>query len=396
MGEILQTVDKPITPWEGCGNMKKLMLKTKIKNWNIKYKLAAFATIGAMVGVPAFSTLVKADQFDDQINSLQQQNNANQQQVDNLTAQANSYQDAINQLQAQIDGLQQNIIENQQKSDQLQAEIDANQQKLEHEKAVLSENIRTMYLEGDTSTLELLASSKDLSDFLNKQEYRNSLSDKLKTTMDTINEIKAELQSQQVQVQSLIKSMEFQKTQLASAQYQQSQLLAYTEGQKAAYNQQISSNQSQIASLRSQQAALNRKLGGAPTAGDPGHGGYPSVWSNATQDSMIDNWGMYNRECVSYAAWKVYQTFGYMPYWGGVGNANQWPGDAVRAGISIGTTPKAHSVAIWNVGAFGHAMWVEAVSGNTIYVSQYNYDFTGHYSEMSISASGLTFIYFGG
>jgi surface antigen len=376
--------------------MKKLMLKTKIKNLNLKYKLAVVTAMAVMVAIPALSGLARADQYDDQIRALQQQNAGTQQVVDNLTAQANSYQDAINQLQTQIDGLQQNIIENQQKSDQLQAEIDANQQKLEHEKGVLSENIRTMYLEGDTSTLEMLASSKDLSDYLNKQEYRNSLSDKLKQTMDTIAEIKAELQNQQDQVQSLIKSMQAQKTELAAAEYQQSQLLAYTEGQKAAYNQQISANQSQIASLRATQAALNRKLGGAPTAGDPGHGGYPTVWSNAAQDSMIDNWGMYNRECVSYTAWKVYQTFGYMPYWGGVGNANQWPGDAVRAGIPIGTTPRAHSVAIWNVGAFGHAMWVEAVSGNTIYVSQFNYDFTGHYSEMSISASGLTFIYFGG
>ena len=37
---------------------------------------------------------------------------------------------------------------------------------------------------------------------------------------------------------------------------------------------------------------------------------------------------------------------------------------------------------------------VEAVNGNTIYVSQYNYDLAGHYSEMSINGSGLIYIYF--
>jgi surface antigen len=109
---------------------------------------------------------------------------------------------------------------------------------------------------------------------------------------------------------------------------------------------------------------------------------------------------MYNRECVSYTAWKVYETYGYMPYWGGVGNANQWPGDARAAGIPTGSTPRANSVAIWNVGAFGHAMWVEAVAADgSLWVSQYNYDYTGHYSEMSVSASmarSLTYIYFGG
>jgi surface antigen len=103
---------------------------------------------------------------------------------------------------------------------------------------------------------------------------------------------------------------------------------------------------------------------------------------------------MFNRECVSYTAWKVYQTFGHMPYWGGVGNANQWPADARNYGIETGTVPRAHSVAISMGGAYGHAMWVEAVSGNTIYVSQYNYDLAGHYSEMSINGSGLIYIYF--
>jgi surface antigen len=85
-----------------------------------------------------------------------------------------------------------------------------------------------------------------------------------------------------------------------------------------------------------------------------------------------------------------------MPYWGGVGNANQWPGDARAAGIATGSTPKVHSVAISMGGAFGHAMWVEAVSGNMIYVSQYNYDLAGHYSEMWVNGGSFTYLYFGG
>jgi surface antigen len=103
---------------------------------------------------------------------------------------------------------------------------------------------------------------------------------------------------------------------------------------------------------------------------------------------------MYNRECVSYAAWKVYQTYGNMPYWGGVGNANQWLADARNTGIPTGAAPKVHSVAISLHGYYGHAAWVEAVNGDMIYVSQYNYDLNGHYSEMWVKASNFTYIYF--
>jgi len=339
---------------------------------------------------------VKADQFDAQINALQQQNNGLQSQSDSLAATAASYQQAVDALASQIASLQSNIVNTQNQIDELQHQIDQAQVQLDQQKKVLGDNIRTMYLEGDISTLEMLASSKDLSDFVNKQEYRNSVSDKVQATVEKINALKAQLTKQQHEQQALLADLQTQQSQLQAQENQQAQLLAMTEEQKASYDSQISSNNSQIASLRAQQAALNRKLGGVPSAGDPGHGGYPAVWNNAAQDSMLDNWGMFNRECVSYTAWKVFQTYGYMPYWGGTGNANQWPGDAQRAGIPIGSVPKVHSVAIWNVGSFGHAMWVEGVSGNTIYVSQYNYDYTGHYSEMSISASGLTFIYFGG
>jgi peptidoglycan DL-endopeptidase CwlO len=349
-----------------------------------------------LAGATIIGGTVKADQFDAQINALKEQNNGLQVQSNALAATASTYQQAIDVLAAQINSLQANIVNTQNQIDDLQKQIDQAQAELEQQKQVLGENIKTMYLEGDISTLEILASSKDLSDFVNKQEYRNSVSDKIKSSVDKINALKAELTKQQREQQGLLADLQTQQTQLQAQESQQAQLLSYTEAQKASYDQQINSNNSQISTLRAQQAALNRKLGGVPSAGDPGHGGYPAVWNNAGQDSMIDSWGMYNRECVSYTAWKVFQTYGYMPYWGGTGNANQWPGDAQRAGIAIGTVPKVHSVAIWNVGAFGHAMWVEAVSGNTIYVSQYNYDYNGHYSEMSISASGLTFIYFGG
>lgn len=158
---------------------------------------------------------------------------------------------------------------------------------------------------------------------------------------------------------------------------------------------QAQQDQQKTAELQASQLTANRGLGGSMVAGDPHHGGYPSSWDAPTpQDSRLDSWGMYTRECVSYVAWKVYQSYGNMPYWGGVGNANQWVHDAKAVGIPTGSTPQVHSVAISIHGYYGHAMWVEAVSGNMIYVSQYNYDLHGHYSEMWVNSSSFTYIYF--
>jgi surface antigen len=160
----------------------------------------------------------------------------------------------------------------------------------------------------------------------------------------------------------------------------------------ARFNEQ---QQQQIAQLQAAQLVANQGLDGSVVAGDPKHGGYPAKWDDPVpQDSLVDSWGMYSRECVSYAAWKVYQTYGDMPYWGGVGNANQWLTDARNTGIPTGSAPQVHAVAISMRGYYGHAMWVEAVNGDMIYVSQYNYDLRGHYSEMWVKASSFTYIYF--
>ncbi len=374
-----------------------LILKQKVKKYSLKNgKILALGAVIFLAGGTLYGGFVKADQFDAQINALQQQNSSNRAASNQLAAQAGSYQAAVDALEQRINSLQESIVSTQHQRDDVQNQITEAQAELDHQKTILGEDIKAMYLEGQISTLEILASSNDLSDFVNKQEYRNAVQSKVKASVDKINQLKLELQKKQDELDVLLANQQKQQSELNSEESQQTQLLAYTEGQKAAYDQQIKANNAEIGNLRAQQAAANRSLGGNLVAGDPGHGGYPGYLDNASQDSLLDPWGMLNRECVSYTAWKVQQAYGTMPYWGGVGNANQWPGDAQAAGIPTGTVPKAGSVAISMGGYYGHAMWVEAVSGSMIYVSQYNFDLAGHYSEMWVNGSNFTYIYFGG
>ncbi len=383
-------------------NIKTFMtkiVKNRRKQINLVHRtgrsLALVLLVGVMVAGFVVEPIARADQYDEQIKKIQSQNDEKQSAVDQLQEKANSYQDAVNKFQEQINALQAQIRDNQAKRDDLAKQIDIAQKELDKQKKLLGENIKAMYVEGDITTLEMLASSKDLSEFLDKQQYRDSVQQKVKTALDKVNALKDQLREQKTLVEKLIADQSKIQEQLAADQSKQNELLSYTEAQKNDYNNQIKSNNSQIAALRAQQAAANRSLGGSATSGDPNHGGYPAYLDNAPQDSLIDPWGMYNRECVSYTAWKVYQTYGHMPYWGGHGNANQWPGSAQASGIPTGSTPRAQSVAVSMSGYYGHVMWVEEVYGNGyIRVSQYNYDLAGHYSEMVISGSGLIYIYF--
>ncbi|HUC90210.1 MAG TPA: CHAP domain-containing protein [Patescibacteria group bacterium] len=356
----------------------------------------AAVVLAAAVIVPN----ARADQFDEQIRALQQLNSQAQGSLDGLQSQASSYQDAISKLQAQINALQQLINANINQQTQLQSQIDANKAELAKQKNFLATGIKTMYVDGQPSTIEMLASSDNLGDFVDKQEYRTAVNNKIQTTLKKIRDLQQQLDKQKTEIDQLLKDQRSQQANLDSSRSQQTQMLSYNESQQSAYNQQISSNQSKIGDLRKQQAILNAKYNIGNMKGDPGNGGYPSVWANAPQDSMIDSWGMYNRECVSYTAFRVHQDYlsgknnRDMPYWGGVGNANQWDENARASGITVDNNPTPGSIAISNSGYFGHAMYVEAVSGNTIYVQQYNANLNGQYSEGWRYTTSLVFLHF--
>ena len=373
-------------------------VKQKMKNRQISLKLSVpiLALTTILAGGFIITPIVRADQFDDQIRALNSDTAVKAQNKAQLGAEAASLTDVINKLQAQINDLQAKINDNQAKNVELQKQIAAAEAELAKQKKLLGEDIRAMYLEGQISTLEMLASSKDLSDFVDKQQYRNSVKDKIKTALDKVTALKAQLKSQKETLEKLIADQQAMQQQIASQQAEQNRLLGLNQSQQADLNSQIQANNAQVSQLRKQQAIENAKLfGGSVPRGIPGGGGYPGAWAFAPQDSIIDTWGMYNRECVSYTAWKVWSTGRYMPYWGGVGNANQWPGDARAAGIPVDGNPRDGDVAISMRGAYGHAMYVEHVYGDgTIYVSQYNAGLDGYYSEARINAGGLYYIHF--
>ncbi len=349
------------------------------------------------------SGAANADQFDDQINALKAQQAQQQAQAATLHAQASNYQQQAAQYQAQINVLNTQIALGQAESNKLSVQIQDAQTKMAQQKTILAANIKAMYLNSDVTPLEMLASSSDISDFFNQQQYQDKVKTKIQDAMKAILALKDQLEKQQSDLTALLASQRGQQQQLSATQANLTQLMNLAASNAAAADQQVAQQNSQIASLRAQQAAANRAAlgGGKVSASTTCGGGYP--WCHYAQDTVVDSWGMYNRECVSYTAFRVSESHS-MPYWGGDdgnghgGNAKQWVADARDgwrgASVTVSSTPHVGDVAISTAGTYGHAMYVEGVSGNNIYVSQYNYNLDGNYSTMTTSASGLYFLTF--
>ncbi len=359
---------------------------------------AAILTISAVIPV-SLSKPSYADRFDDQIRAVQNQIDQNNNAIRQLEAKKQTLQNTLNKLTAQRDVIQGQLDESLLKEAQLKQKIAENQKKLDENKVLLGKTIANMYVDGNISPLEQLASSDNIASFVDMQANRTQVKETVTDTIKSINKIKADLEKQKKELEDTIKDQKNQRDTLIAKENEKSQLIAQTKGQESAFAALNHKNNSRIKKLQEEQAAANQQFFGVkglkPGTGPACGGGYPAIWCNAPQDSLVDSWGMYNRECVSYVAFKVAQSGRHMPYWGGRGNANQWPGSAIADGIPVSSTPRAGDAAILNIGYYGHAMYVESVnSDGTINVSQYNYTYDGTYSTMTISASGLQFIHF--
>lgn len=372
--------------------------------------LVAVGLITASVGM-SFPVAHADDisQLQAQVDNLNAQNAENHQQVTSLEAQASSYQQEINRLDSQIASLQAQIDTNLAKEVQIQANIQEKQQEVNQQKAVLGEDLKAMYVNGQMSTIEELATSKSLSSFVNAETYRSAVQNKIQETLDQIAKLENQLKGQEAVVAQLVSTLSQQQGDLAAKQNQQSQLLAMNQSQQNQYNAQIQANQSKISSLEEQIIEANLPSGSNiyyGSACDTSHGDtYPRPLCNSAQDSLIDNWGLYNRECVSYVAWKEFSTGHQVPY--GLGNAGDWPSHVPKSWIDKDPQPGDAAVrpaipgygfdegGTW-VADVGHVMYIEHVNGDgTIAVSQYNASLNGEYSYVpSRSATGLVFIHF--
>ncbi|MDR0397964.1 MAG: CHAP domain-containing protein [Candidatus Nomurabacteria bacterium] len=341
--------------------------------------------------------VVRADHFDDQINAIQKEVDEYNRRAAELGAQADTLQNKVNELNNQAATIQAQIDLSQARHDKLVEQIEKTKKEIAETEDTLGYIVVDKAMSSKITPIERLASSGNLAKYIDEETQRNALSDSLADMVTQIENLQKQLNKQKKEVEQILADQKAQKEALVAKRAEQQELLDKTKGDENTYRNLVNSNNARINELRAAQRAANASKGGTVQSGDPNKGGYPAYLANACQDCIVDPWGMYNRECVSYAAWKVHQTYGNMPYWGGRGNANQWASSARADGFTVSSVPKAKTVGFWYAGYYGHVVWVEQVDGNRLYVSQYNYDWNGNYSEMWIDASAFDgFIYFGG
>ena len=373
-------------------------LKRRVSRSIILVGIAVLTAIGTMpIAKPA-----AADQYDDKIAALTADMAKYQAQADALNAQATTLANAVAQITNEKNALQSQIDLNQTQHDKLVVDIANTQTQITQNQDALGKTIADLYIDDTTTPLEMLASSTNIGDFLNKQEYRGAVKTQLNDTIKKVQALKVQLDTQKTDLDKVLAQQKDARDQLAAKESEQNALLAQTQNDEANYQGLIKDNAAQIAAAKATQAALRARsnaTGGYQLVDAGSMSGYPWNSSNCAMSGYMstggsdgnggDGHGYGCRQCVSYVAYRVAKATGV--YYSDLGNGGQAAQNLVskHGWTNLGSTPQPGSVAsLW--GNPGHTAYVEDVSGGKILVTQYNYDYgTGYgmYSEMWLSAS---------
>lgn len=176
---------------------------------------------------------------EDQIEEVESQLSEAAQEVQDLVNQIGDYEDSISALNTQISEKETEISTKEQEISDTQKDIDEKQ-------ALLEQRLVSLYMNGQTSYIDLLLSSDDLSDFISKYYLISELATYDTDLIQSIRDAKTELEAAKTDLEATKTELESNRTELQTAQ--------------AALESTRTEKEAKVASLTSEEAELTAEL----------------------------------------------------------------------------------------------------------------------------------------
>lgn len=181
-------------------------------------------------------------------------------QINNLSNAKEILTDEVATFNAQINALQQQLAQTESKITGIQIELNDTVAKIKiaedelvRQKGMLDENLRILYEESQTSSIEVVAGSDNFSEFINKTEYLKSIQDKVSESIDKIKQLKIELDTKK-------KELDTKKTEQLTLKNQQA-------AEKAGLDQQLAAKDASLSQVTADEKALSAELAKRMSAG---------------------------------------------------------------------------------------------------------------------------------
>ena len=223
--------------------------------------------------MPVFSADTKTDEYKKKISELQEKERKYQAQLsqtksdiknkeaysETLVSQIGVLSTEISSSHAQIEKLNVNISKKQ------KSIKDANK-KIETQMNALKKRIRTIYMAGGTSDLEIILGAKDFSDFLDKFElvrtlsdYDKQLIDKIKAQLEVIKDEKKELEEEKSEVEKTEKTLQSKQNKLSNLLEENKSILAELYDDQDSAQALLNNASSQESEIQNQLSAYQKR-----------------------------------------------------------------------------------------------------------------------------------------
>ncbi len=340
----------------------------------------------------------------DACKAAQAAENELRQKANDAVNDAKTVEGEIAKLDAEIAAIQANIDTSIAMVNDLKAQIKQTEERLDNQQIGLASLLVQMHFDHDTDPISILASSKSLSDYAEKQARADTIKAQIAAGIETIKDLKEDLEGQKADVERLIEEQEGQRTAIAEKRNEQQRIATQYRDNAAAFSADADAKHQE---MLAQVEWIREQIHNAGNIGGPrstaGNDTYP--WRNGCMYEGLGPWAVVNWksggygglycQCVDYTGWKIYEyTHGQVnaETWG---NANMWASSARRySKIWVDSIPDANTVAVSGYGGYGHVMWVESVNPDgTLNISEYNWYPYVFSTGVVTNPSGLLYIH---
>lgn len=321
---------------------------------------------------------------------------AAQAKADELSSAANDLQGKIDSLNADIAAIEAELASYQAIADDLADQIKDAENKLESQQNALAELLVKMHFDNTPDAIMILAGSDSISDFAEKQARQETIKSQIISAAKEIKKLKSELDQKKASNDAIIANKDSKRSEIAAKRNEQSSLMANYKYNANAYAADAEAarkikaqeiNNAIVASINASGSGRNI-ASGADAQGNS----YPYRNQCPGANLAFLAYGGYVCQCTSYAGWKAHEAYGVsISSWG---NASNWGNSALAHGYRVDSNPAPGTVAYSTAGVYGHVMWVEAVNGSTITLSEYNYVYGDFSRRSGVPASAYRYIHF--
>ncbi len=163
----------------------------------------------------------------------------NEKILENLDHKIDNLENKLTALRTEITIAEQKITLTQAKIDRLAAKLKETEKELDRQNNILAENLRTLYIEGDMSTVQLLFAAENFSEFFEQQQYLESLKASVQDSAARVGILKDKIEAEKRSQEQLQEKQKTNRNILADRKSTQQQLLYQTKGEQKAYNQLV-------------------------------------------------------------------------------------------------------------------------------------------------------------